>query len=316
MGLMRRSLLAISRSASLRQRAPRYPFVRRTVSRFMPGERAEDAIAAARTLAAAGLRVALTHLGENVTERAEAQAITEQYLRVFEELRAAALSADISLKLTQLGLDIDPEFCSANLAHLLDAAPADNTVWLDMEQSPYVDSTLEIFRRARTDLQANRNRPQKVGACIQAYLYRSEPDIAALIASGATVRLVKGAYNEPSEIAFPRKADVDETYFYLAQMLLGANARAAGVRAVFATHDRTLIARIAAWAASQGIPNGQIEFQMLFGIQRAEQLRLAQAGYRSGVLIAYGSFWFPWFMRRLAERPANVLFLARNFFAR
>jgi proline dehydrogenase len=178
-----------------------------------------------------------------------------------------------------------------------------------MEQSPYVDVTLDLFRRARKVY-------PNVGVCLQAYLYRTEKDLDSLILMGAAVRLVKGAYNEPSEIAYPKKSDVDENYFHLAQRLLSPEARRAGVRAALATHDLKLIARISQWATGQGVPNNQIEFAMLYGIQRAEQLRLAKQGYRCTVLVSYGSFWFPWFMRRLAERPANILFLARNFFGR
>ena len=177
-----------------------------------------------------------------------------------------------------------------------------------MEQSPYVDVTLELFRRARKS-HAN------VGVCLQAYLFRTEKDLDSLIPMGAAIRLVKGAYNEPAEIAYPVKKDVDENFLHLAQRLLSPEARRARVRAVLATHDRALIAKIIEWTASQGVPKDKVEFQMLYGIQRAEQIRLAQAGYPSGVLVAYGTFWYPWFMRRLAERPANVLFLARHFFS-
>ena len=149
---------------------------------------------------------------------------------------------------------------------------------------------------------------------MQAYLYRTEKDLDALIAIGAAVRLVKGAYNEPAEIAYPKKSDVDSSYMELAKRLLSPEARKAQVRAALATHDRALITSLIEWATAQGVPKNRLEFQMLYGIQRAEQIRLAQEGYRSGVLISYGTFWYPWFMRRLAERPANVLFLARNFF--
>ncbi|MGA6957637.1 MAG: proline dehydrogenase family protein [Candidatus Acidiferrales bacterium] len=190
----------------------------------------------------------------------------------------------------------------------MENTPPDKVLWIDMEQSPYVDATLELYRRARTS-HAN------VGICLQAYLYRTEKDLDTLIPMGAAIRLVKGAYNEPAEIAYPVKKDVDENYLHLVQRLLSPEARRARVRAAIATHDRSLIAKITEWATSQGVPKTELEFQMLYGIQRAEQLRLVQAGYRSGVLIAYGSFWYPWFMRRLAERPANVLFLARNFFS-
>jgi proline dehydrogenase len=312
MSMMRNALLMASENAWLRERAPRYRFIRRTVERFLPGENLEDAIAAAQRLAENRIDTLLTHLGENVADRAEAEAVTNHYLNVIERIRAARLPSEISVKLTQLGLDADREFCYANLLKLIEclragSAPPQKVVWIDMEHSPYVDVTLELFSRARHVY-------PNVGVCVQAYLYRTEKDLDALIAMGSAVRLVKGAYNEPSEIAYPKKGDVDENYFHLAQRLLSPEARSAGVRAVMATHDVKLIARISEWAAGQGIAKGRIEFAMLYGIQRSEQLRLAREGYRCNVLVSYGSFWFPWFMRRLAERPANVLFLARNFF--
>jgi proline dehydrogenase len=314
MSLMRRILVRASESRWLRNRAPRLGFVRGAAARFMPGEKPEDALAAARALAASGITSLLTQLGENIADRAEAEAVTSHYLDLLERIRQANLPAEVSVKLTQLGLDLDREFCLANLTTLIErsSAPepaAQKTLWIDMEQSSYVDPTLELYARARE------TRP-KVGVCVQAYLHRTEKDVESLISMGAAVRLVKGAYSEPAGIAFPKKEDVDENYFRLAKTLLGQEARRAGVRAVMATHDGSLITRITEWAAAAGIPRNELEFAMLFGIQRAEQLRLARDGYRSGVLISYGSFWFPWFMRRLAERPANVLFLIRNLFTR
>ena len=314
MSLLRTIFLKASQSAWLRERAPRVGFVRRTAGRFLPGEDADAALAAARTLAESGAITLLTHLGENVTSRDEAEAVTNQYLDLIARVRAAGLPSEISVKLTQLGLDLDAEFCFANLVKLIEASAsadraASKTLWIDMEQSPYIDVTLELYGRARA---THRN----VGVCVQAYLYRTEKDVASLIAQGSTVRLVKGAYNEPAEIAYPKKSDVDESYFRLAQMLLSGEARSAQVRAAMATHDRELIARLTTWAATQQIPKRELEFAMLYGIQRAEQLRLAREGYRSCVLISYGSYWFPWFMRRLAERPANAWFLARNMFAK
>lgn len=308
MGLLRRGILMASQSQWMREHAPRYGFMRRTVARFMPGEDVQDAITAARTLASGGVRSVLTHLGENITDRAEAEQVTQHYRDVSDRIQAARLPTEISVKLTQLGLDLDAGFCYGNLVALIEKTPTDKVLWIDMEQSPYVDVTLELYRRARM---AHAN----VGICLQAYLYRTEKDLDALIPMGAAIRLVKGAYNEPAEIAYPVKKDVDDNYVHLAQRLLSPEGRHARVRAAIATHDRALIAKITEWAESQGVPKTQLEFQMLYGIQRAEQLRLAQAGYRSAVLIAYGSFWYPWFMRRLAERPANVLFLARNFFS-
>jgi proline dehydrogenase len=274
----------------------------------MPGEDVQDALSAARALAANGLRTVFTHLGENVVDRAEAEAVTQHYHGVLDRIRAAGLGTEISVKLTQLGLDLEPKFCYDNLIALLEHMPVEKTLWIDMEQSPYVDVTLELYRRARKSY-AN------IGVCLQAYLFRTEKDLDTLIPMGAAIRLVKGAYNEPAEIAYPAKKDVDENFLHLAQRLLSPEARRARVRAVLATHDRSLIANLIAWSTSQGVPKDKVEFQMLYGIQRAEQIRLAQAGYPSGVLIAYGTFWYPWFMRRLAERPANVLFLARHFFS-
>jgi proline dehydrogenase len=174
-----------------------------------------------------------------------------------------------------------------------------------MESSVYVERTLEIFRCARGTY-------PNVGLCLQAYLYRTVQDITSLIPLGAAIRLVKGAYCEPAEIAFPRKREVDENYFELTRQLLSKEARAAGVRAAIATHDRKLIRRIQDYDLAQGLGKDSIEFQMLYGIQTPEQYRLARDGWRSIVLVAYGSFWFPWFMRRLAERPANVFFVVRN----
>jgi len=309
MSLLRRTILVAAQNKWLRERAPQFGFFRRTTKRFMPGEKVEDALEAARALAADGIATVLTHLGENIADRSEAEGVTQHYLEVLERLRASGLPTEISVKLTQLGLDLDREFCFAHVAKLIEHCPPEKTLWIDIEQSPYVDATLDLYRRAR---KAYRN----VGVCVQAYLYRTEKDIESLIPLGAAVRLVKGAYNEPREIAFPRKQDVDESYYRLAVRLLSPDALAAGVRAAIATHDRALIQRIINWAATQGISRGQLEFQMLYGIQCGEQIRLARENYRVGVLISYGKFWFPWFMRRLAERPANVLFLARNFFSK
>lgn len=306
MSMMRGVFLKASESKWLRERATRYGFMRQSVERFMPGEHLDDALGAAKRLNQSGVFGVLTHLGENIKERPEAEEVVRGYVTALERIRATNLSAEISVKLTQLGLDLDAEFCHANLMRILENSTPDKAVWIDMEHSPYVDATLDIYRRVH---EAHRN----AGVCLQAYLFRTEKDLASLIPLGAAVRLVKGAYSEPPEIAFAEKKDVDDSFFRLAQMLLAPDARAASVRAALATHDVALIARISEWAASQGVFKKQIEFQMLYGIQRAEQVRLAHEGYRSGVLISYGSYWFPWFMRRLAERPANTFFVARNF---
>ncbi|MFZ0634707.1 MAG: proline dehydrogenase family protein [Candidatus Acidiferrales bacterium] len=308
MSFGRTVLLRAAQNRWLRERAPRYGFVKRGVARFMPGETPEDAFGAVRELQAKGIGAVLTALGENVTDRAEADAVTQHYQGVLEQIAARNIPAEISVKLTHLGLDLDAEFCFANVSRLIERSPEGKTLWIDMEQSSYVDATLGIYSRARA-AKAN------VGVCLQAYLRRTEEDLGKLLALGGAIRLVKGAYNEPADVAFPRKRDVDENYYRLAQTMLGEEARRSGLRAAIATHDRALIQRIFDWALANGLRKSQLEFQMLYGIQRAEQQRLASEGCRSIVLVAYGSYWFPWYMRRLAERPANILFLARNLFA-
>lgn len=309
MSLMRNALLKTSESAWLRNRATRYGFMRRSAERFMPGETLDDALRAAKRLHENAIFAVLSHLGENVTQRSEAEEVTRGYIRALQRIRDSGLPAEISVKLTQLGLDLNTDFCYENVLRIIENSGADRTVWIDMEHSPYVDATLEIYHRVH---KMHRN----AGICLQAYLFRTEKDLAPLISSGAAIRLVKGAYNEPPEIAFAEKPDVDANFLHLAQQLLSSHAKHTGVRAALATHDRKLIAKICEWAAAQRIPKEQIEFQMLYGIQRAEQLRLAREGSRCEVLVSYGNYWFPWFMRRLAEKPANAFFVARNLFTR
>jgi proline dehydrogenase len=313
LSFLRNVLLRASQNTWLRESAPQYRFVRNSARRFLPGEDAASALEAAATLGRGGVSSLITHLGENVNDRAEAEKVTAGYWELLDQIRAANLPSEISVKLTQLGLDVDTEVCYANLAKLLDhpahrQADSNKLLWIDMEQSPYVDPTLEMYRRVRAI-------NPRVGVCLQAYLYRTEQDVEALVSSGAAVRLVKGAYSEPAEIAYPKKHDVDESYFHLAQVLLGSEAQRNGVRVALATHDLKIISRISQWAAQQGLNKSQLEFAMLYGIEREEQLNLAREGYRSCVLVSYGNYWFPWFVRRLAERPANMLFLARNIFS-
>jgi proline dehydrogenase len=308
MNPLRTTLLAASQSLWLREKAMNLPFVRRAVSRFLPGEELDDALSAARALRDRGLTAVLTRLGENVSDPAEAEATTRHYLEVLRRVGEEGLDAEISVKLTQLGLDLGAEQAHANLARIVAAAAAErNRVWIDMEDSRYTDATLDMFRRLRGER-------DNTGVCVQSYLRRTPTDLDRLIGLGASVRLVKGAYMEPAVVAFPRKHDVDESYFALASRLLSEDSRRAGVWAAFGTHDRRLIRRIAAHAASGGVPRDGFEFELLYGIQTSEQLRLASEGYRVRVLISYGDSWFPWYMRRLAERPANLLFVVRNLF--
>ncbi len=308
MGLLRSAFLAGSQSPWLRDRATKFEFVRRAVSRFMPGEDLDAAIAAAARLRTAGIGAVLTYLGENLETPEEAAQVTRHYLDLLERAKRASLGAEISIKLTQLGLDLGRAACETHLASLIERASADGTwVWIDMESSAYTDVTLEIYRRARA-------RFANVGVCVQAYLRRTEQDLKALIPLGGGLRLVKGAYMEPPDKAFPRKRDVDANYFALAMRLLGEEARRAGVRTIFGTHDTALIHRIEEAARGAGLRPQDLEFQMLYGIKQAEQERVAAQGHRFRVLISYGDAWFPWYMRRLAERPANVLFAVRNIF--
>ncbi len=305
---MRSILLAASQNQWLRHRAVNYSFVRRTVSRFMPGEKLDDALGAAEALRSKKIGSVFTHLGENIKDRAEAQQVAEHYLEVLKRIREKGLQAEISVKLTQLGLDLSPDLCFEHLNAIIGRAEKDSTVWVDMEASDYVDATLDLYRRALT---AHPN----VGICLQAYLHRTKDDLANLLPLRPSIRLVKGAYNEPPEIAFPRKQDVDENYFELGARILRAKKENRCVRAAFGTHDVALIRRLADCASAVGFAKREFEVQMLYGIQRAEQERLASEGCTSIVLVAYGSYWYPWFVRRLAERPANLWFMVRNVFA-
>ena len=306
MSLMRKALLAGSTNPWLRDHATRYGFVRRSVSRFMPGERIEDALRAARELSGDGITTILTHLGENLTSAAEAEEVTQDYLDVMDKVAASGLDAQISIKPTQLGLDLDRALCERNLDRLIERAEQrGNFVWIDMESSPYVDPTLELYTRGRA-------RTARIGVAIQAYLFRTAKDIEALIPLGSAIRIVKGAYLEPPDVAFAKKEDTDENFYKLCVRLMAPDAQQAGVLLHIATHDIALADRLNAWIAANQVPTSAYEFAMLYGIQREQQLRLARAGKRLRVLISYGEYWFPWYMRRLAERPANVWFVLKN----
>jgi len=306
MSIARKILLAMSTNAWLRERATKTAFVRRSVSTFMPGERLEDAMAAAAAQQARGVATIFTKLGENVTSAVEAEEVTRHYLDVLDKVQAAGLNAQISVKPTQLGLDLDKELCFRNLQRLIERADAcDNLVWIDMESSPYVDPTLDLFRRARA-------LSPRVGIALQAYLYRTAKDVESLVPLGSAIRLVKGAYLEPPSVAYPKKADVDQNFYALACRLLAEDAQRAGGLLHIATHDPRLADRLATFIDEHRVPKTAYEYAMLYGIQRPLQQRLVAAGRPLRVLIAYGEYWFPWYMRRLAERPANVWFVVKN----
>ena len=300
-------LLAASQNAWLRDHAAKHKFVRRTVSRFMPGEELGDALAAAQRLQAKNIGSIFTHLGENITDQAEACGVTEHYLEVLRNVREQQLDVEISVKPTQLGLDVSPDLCYGNLQTIIEHEDPRRVVWIDMEASNYVNATLQLYRHALREF-------PNVGVCLQAYLHRTKDDLASLLPLRPSIRLVKGAYNEPPEIAFPEKSRVDENYFLLAKEMLLAKKAAPKIRAAFGTHDMVLLRRISDFAAASGLPKADVEVQMLYGIQGGEQERLAREGYSSRVLVSYGSHWYTWFVRRLAERPANLWFVARNLF--
>jgi proline dehydrogenase len=306
MSLIRNLLLAGSESTWLRSQATRSRIVRRSVTRFMPGETIDAALAAARDLQAAGTPTILTHLGENVRDASEAAAVAAHYLELLDRVHAAGLDAWVSVKPTQLGLDLGMDLCRRHLVRLsAHAANTRNMLWIDMESTPYVDRTIDLYRGLRGEF-AN------VGVALQAYLYRTPEILDALIPLGPAVRVVKGAYREPPSLAFPNKKDVDEQFYRLSVRLVAADAQAAGAFLAIGTHDPALIARLQAHLAAQQVSRDRYEFEMLYGIRRDLQTQLARAGARVRVLISYGEYWFPWYMRRLAERPANLWFVAKN----
>ncbi len=289
----------------MRRTVPRLPGARRAVRRFMPGETMEDALRAAGTLQAAGLPSLFTHLGENLTELAQADEVTAHYHELMARFTRWGLHPEVSPKLTQLGLDLDPEATFDHSLALAQHADAIGShLWLDMEDSTYADRTVNLYVRL-LDAQPG------VGLCLQAYLRRTPADVDRLRPLGASVRLVKGAYDEPSAVAFRDKPDVDRAYRDLALSMLPEVA-AGRMRLGLGTHDVDLVHQIADAAAAAGIGRDAFEVQMLYGIRVDQQQRLRAEGFRVRVLIASGEYWYPWYVRRLAERPANLWFAMRQ----
>jgi proline dehydrogenase len=304
--MFRAFFIYLSYSAWLRSGFTRLGLARRMAARFVAGEQLDDAVRVVRALNDKGILATLDHLGENVESREDAYRARDDCLRILDCIAQTGLRSHLSIKLTQLGLDIGDDFCRENVAQILDrAAQYQNFVRIDMEGSPYTQRTLDMYHRLHQDY-AN------VGIVIQSYLYRSEADVCMLIEAGARVRLCKGAYKEPPDVAFPQKADVDANYVKLMQMMLGDEARANGVHLAVATHDEKMIAATKQYVAEHNIQPDAFEFQMLYGIRRDLQERLAAEGYTVRIYVPYGSEWYPYFMRRLAERPANVWFLLSN----
>jgi len=283
---------------------------RRTAYRFVAGDTLEAAIEICHKLNQKGLEITLDHLGESVEDEAGANQATEDYLRMLDTIAEAGVRATASLKLTALGLDIREDLCLTNMRRILDRAQATNNhVTIDMEGSDYTEATLRVYRILHQEY-------KNVGVVIQAYLYRSEKDVKELAAEGAFIRLCKGAYKEPPDRAFPDKSDVDANFIHLVQLFLAPEAIQAGAYIGIATHDEKMINAATAHIKANDIPYENFEFQMLYGIRGKLQEQLRDDGFRTRIYVPYGTHWYPYYMRRLAERPANVWFIISNFFRR
>ncbi|HSO30517.1 MAG TPA: proline dehydrogenase family protein [Candidatus Sulfomarinibacteraceae bacterium] len=303
---MRRLLLWMARNAWLRNRIPKLWFARRAVRRFMPGEDAESALAAGVGFQAEGLGTLYTRLGENLTRIEEADEVAAHYRTVLNEIRERRLDGEISVKLTQLGFDLDVDRTFQHASSLAaQAAEGGRSFWIDMEGSDYTEATIAFYERLKA-AQPN------IAICLQAYLRRTAADIQRLLPLSPEIRLVKGAYAEPASIAYQTRHDVDANYLALCVSMLEAVRGGGSVRIALGTHDVRLIEQVAEHAAALGLPRTSFEIQMLYGIRMDQQRRLAHEGYVVRDLIAYGAAWYPWYMRRLAERPANVLFALRQ----
>ena len=300
---MRQGLLWLSEQRRIFNFVRRNGLARRFASRFVAGETIESGVVAARDLAARGITASLDFLGESVKEEREAVAARDQYLRMLDSMAVAGVEVNVSVKLTQMGLDIDEDLCAANLTRILEkAGTAGGFVRLDMEGSAYTQRTLDFFKQRLLERFG-----RHCGVVIQAMLRRSEADVADLIGHGARVRLCKGAYLEPSAVAFPDKADVDRNYVALMERLL-AEGNYPGI----ATHDDAIIRHAQSFVQRNRIAPDRFEFQMLYGVRRDLQGRLRRAGHRMRVYVPFGTQWYPYLMRRLAERPANIAFILGN----
>lgn len=300
---MRKLLLWAAQNGWLAAHVPRWPFARRAVKRFMPGEDFGAALAAATSLKAQGVGSLFTLLGENVTDGPGAEDVVRQYEAVLAA--AAPLGAEVSVKPSHLGLDVDPDLAYTNLLRLArSTAKARSFLWIDMESSAYVDRTLELYTRVRSEV-------PEVGVAIQAYLKRTAADVTALLKSQTAVRLVKGAYAEPPAVAYATRREVDANYLALIAFML-PDVKRGNLRLVVGSHDVELIDSGWRYAEAIGIGRDRYEIAMLYGIRASEQLRLAREGFPVRCLISYGGEWYAWYLRRLAERPANLLFAARQ----
>jgi proline dehydrogenase len=307
--MLRRLLLYLSHAAWARKIVTHWGLARRVALRFVAGETMEDALRISKALNAKGMLVSLDYLGESITHAEDTRDVVAVYWQIIERIGGEGIQASLSLKLTHMGLDISEELCLGNLREILTAAKAYNVpVTIDMESSAYTDRTLRIYRTLRDDYGFS-----NVGTVIQAYLYRSEEDMRQLAQEGSHIRLCKGAYLEPHDIAFPKKAQVDANYIKLADAYLRAGAPA---YLCIATHDEKMIQAAKRTVQAANIPPQNYEFQMLYGIRSSRQAELAAEGHQMRVYVPFGTAWYPYFMRRLAERPANLWFFLRALVSR
>jgi len=319
--MLRSFLIYLSKAAWAQKLVTGWGFAWRAASRFVAGEKPEDAIRAIRELNAKGINATLDHLGEHTSTAEEADKATDDIIAILNEIDKAGVKANVSIKLTQIGMGLDEEICRQNLARILEQAKAHgNFVRIDIEDTPYTDTTISIYHamleRGLT--------PQTVGMAAQSYLYRAEADTKALLEKGTRFRLVKGAYKEPPDKAFPKKADVDANFDLLSKILIDASLKAE-INSIsedgrippipaIASHDEKRLTFARQYAEKVGLPKNAIEFQMLHGIRRDLQEQLVREGYPVRVYVPFGTHWYPYFMRRLAERPANIWFFVSNFF--
>lgn len=297
------ALLYLSKQESLKNVLTNVSLFKKITDRFVAGETIEEAAVAVKELNKLKISVTFDHLGEAIKNEAEAEAEVVEYGKILSKIDKDGLNSNVSLKPTQLGLAIDPELGLRNIKRVVEKARAyNNFVRIDMEDTPYTTATIDMFKKLRQEY-------DNVGIVIQAYLYRSKEDIQDLLKCNARIRLCKGAYDEPATVAFPKKVDTDKNYVELMKILLES-----GIYHGIATHDPKMIKATRDFSKEKNIPKSAYEFQMLYGVRRDLQLKLAEGGYNIRVYVPYGKHWYPYFMRRLAERPANIWFIMKNFF--
>lgn len=307
MGISRNLLLWASKNEWLKNRIPEMKFVQNALKRFMPGEKVDDAIEASKELLSRKIPTTLTHLGENITTIEEAEINTQHYIDLLDRINKEQLDIEISLKLTHIGLDLSFDKTIGLFSKISDKAKRlGNNVFIDIEDSTYVDKTINFYKNIKENY-------GNVGLCLQAYLYRTMDDVKKMIEINPWIRLVKGAYKESPSVAFKKLADVNKNYLKISEYLLEQSSKK-NIRIAFATHDINLQEHIKKETNKIGLDKEQFEFQMLYGIKTSEQFKLVSEGYKIRTLISYGEFWYPWYMRRLAERPANILFVLKNIF--